>query len=134
LLKPVSRSAAADERPYARSPFKQSSRNPASKLTGSSRHDDRRVIHDSHVKPRFALARRFNHAERKLIEAKAREAGMSVANYLRTCAGLPERTSGRPTVEQLEAEQDQAWEILRGLELDPAGYFPADDSWLDDYR
>ena len=75
-----------------------------------------------------------NHAERRLLEAMAREAGMSVANYLRTRAGLPERQAGRPAVEQLEAEQDQAWEILRGLGLDPAGYFPADDSWFDDYR
>jgi len=75
-----------------------------------------------------------NHAERRLLEAKAREAGMSVANYLRTRVGLPERQAGRPMVEQLDAEQDQAWEILRGLGLDPAGYFPADDSWLDDYR
>jgi len=75
-----------------------------------------------------------NHADRRLLEAKAREAGISVANYLRASAGLPERAAGRPTVEQLEAEQDQAWEILRGLGLDPAGYFPADDSWIDDYR
>jgi len=75
-----------------------------------------------------------NHAERRLIEAKAREAGKSVGNYVRAALGLPERAAGRPTVEQLEAEQDQAWEILRNLGLDPAGYFPSDDSWLEDYR
>jgi hypothetical protein len=73
-------------------------------------------------------------AERRMLEAKAREAGVSVANYLRISAGLPERTAGRPGVEQLEVEQDQAWEILQGLGLDPLAFFPGDDSWLDEYR
>jgi hypothetical protein len=75
-----------------------------------------------------------NRAEMLRVEAKAREAGMSVGNYIRAALGLPERSAGRPTRSQLEAEQDQAWEILRGLGLDPAGFFPPDESWLDSYR
>jgi hypothetical protein len=87
----------------------------------------------------MALARptvRFqvNHAEMKFLEAKAHEDGKSLANYVRDRLGLPERSQGRPTVDQLEAEQDQAWQILQDIGLDPAQYFPPDDAWLDDYR
>ncbi|MCL4401936.1 MAG: hypothetical protein M1436_04620 [Acidobacteria bacterium] len=46
----------------------------------------------------------------------------------------PARTAGRPARSQLEAEQDQAREILRGLGVDPAAHFPPDEAWLDDYR
>jgi hypothetical protein len=83
---------------------------------------------------RQQLRCQVNRAEMMLIEAKARAEGKSVANYVRSRLGLPERNAGRPTVTQLEAEQDQAWEILRGLGVDPAAFFPADDSWLADYR
>jgi hypothetical protein len=37
-------------------------------------------------------------------------------------------------IEQLEREQDQAWEILKSLGEDPATYFPPDDSWLEEYK
>ena len=65
-----------------------------------------------------------NHAERRLIEAKAREAGKNVGNYVRAALGLPEHVAGRPSVEQLEAEQDQAWEILRNLWPEPGWLLP----------
>jgi hypothetical protein len=86
-----------------------------------------------------ALARQqircqVNRAEMMLIEAKAREEGKSVANYVRSRLGLPDRNAGRPSVSQLEVEQDRAWEILRNLGLDPAAYFPPDDTWMDGYR
>lgn len=83
---------------------------------------------------RQQLRCQVNRAELMLIEAKAREEGKSVANYVRSRLGLPERNAGRPTLTQLEAEQDQAWEILRGLGLDPADYFPVDDTWMTAYR
>jgi hypothetical protein len=57
-------------------------------------------------------------------DAKARAEGKSVANYVRSRLGLPDRDAGRPTVSQLEVEQDQAWEILRSLGLEPTAYFP----------
>jgi hypothetical protein len=83
---------------------------------------------------RQQLRCQVNRAEMMLIKARAREEGKSVANYVRSRLGLPDRNAGRPTVAQLEVEQDQAWEILRGLGVDPAAFFPADDFWLADYR
>ena len=75
-----------------------------------------------------------NRAEMMLIESKAKEAGMSVANYFRSLAGLPPVSAGRPTRTQMEGEQDRAWEILQSMGIDPAPFFPADESWLDGYR
>jgi hypothetical protein len=34
----------------------------------------------------------------------------------------------------MEAEQDRAWQVLQSLGIDPAPFFPADESWLDDYQ
>ena len=51
-LKLVSRSAAANKRFYAGSPLEQSSRDASAETTGSSRHDDCRVIHDSDIRER----------------------------------------------------------------------------------
>jgi len=51
-LKLVSRSAVANKRSYAGSPFEQSSRDASAEITGSSRHDDGRVIHDSDITER----------------------------------------------------------------------------------
>jgi hypothetical protein len=47
-------------------------------------------------------------AEMMLIESRAREAGVSVANYFRSLAGLPPLSAGRPTRAQMEEEQDRA--------------------------
>lgn len=43
-------SAMANKRPYAGSPFKQSSHDVFAEITGSSRYDDGRVIHDSDIR------------------------------------------------------------------------------------
>ncbi|MCC7497894.1 MAG: hypothetical protein IT160_09975 [Bryobacterales bacterium] len=83
---------------------------------------------------RQQLRCQVNRAEMMLIEAKAREEGRSVANYVRSKLGLPDRNAGRPTLDQLESEQDQAWAILRSLGMDPTAYFPPDDAWMDAYR
>lgn len=57
-------------------------------------------------------------------ELQAQVTGMAVdpsgGVYVTPRLGLPERNAGLPTVGQLEAEQDQAWEILRSLGLGPA--------------
>ena len=81
---------------------------------------------------RTPRVRRWGHAA--TTGAYAREAGMSVGNYLRTGRGLPERPAGRPSIEELERERDRAWEMLKSLGEDPAAYFPPDDSWMDEYR
>lgn len=83
---------------------------------------------------RQTLRAQVNRAEMMLIESKARAAGMSVGNYVRSLLGLPERSAGRPTRAQMEAEQDHAWQILTSMGIDPAPFFPADESWLDEYQ
>jgi hypothetical protein len=59
---------------------------------------------------------------------------MTVPNYFRSLAGLPPLSAGRPTRAQMEEEQDRAWELLQGMGIDPAPFFPADESWLDEYQ
>ncbi len=83
---------------------------------------------------RQTLRAQVNRAEMMLIESKAKAAGMSVGNYIRSVLGLPERAAGRPTRAQMESEQDAAWHILQSMGVDPAPFFPADESWLDEYR
>lgn len=83
---------------------------------------------------RQTLRAQVNRAEMMLIESKARASGLSVANYVRSLLGLPERSAGRPTRAQMEAEQDHAWQTLKMMCIDPAPFFPADESWLDEYR
>ncbi len=75
----------------------------------------------------------LNRAEQLLIRKKAALAGLSVSNYLRSLAGLPERPAGRPTAEQLGREADDAWDILRELGEDPKAFFPATDEWTEEY-
>lgn len=87
----------------------------------------------------MALARQqlrcqVNRAEMMLIEAKARAEGRSVANYVRSKLGLPDRNAGRPALDQLEREQDQAWAILRSLGLEPSAYFPPEERWVDPFK
>ena len=62
-LKLVSRSAVANKRPYAGSPFEQSSRDASAEITGSSRHDDGRVIHDSDIRERTASMKSGHRSE-----------------------------------------------------------------------
>jgi hypothetical protein len=83
---------------------------------------------------RQTLRAQVNRAEMMLIESKARSAGMSVGNYVRSLLELPERSAGRPTRAQMEAEQDQAWQVLTSIGLDPAPFFPEDETWLDGYQ
>ncbi|MCC7157790.1 MAG: hypothetical protein IT161_24630 [Bryobacterales bacterium] len=83
---------------------------------------------------RQTLRAQVNRAEMMFIESKAKAAGMSVGNYVRSLLGLPERAAGRPTRAQMEAEQDQAWQLLQSMGIDPTSFFPADESWLDDYK
>jgi hypothetical protein len=83
---------------------------------------------------RQTLRAQVNRAEMMWIESKARAAGMSVGNYIRSLLGLPERPAGRPTRGQIEAEQDHAWQVLRSMGIDPTAFFPADESWLDHYQ
>jgi hypothetical protein len=82
---------------------------------------------------RHLIRRRVNHAEWLTIERQAHEAHVSVANFIRVRLGLPERNTGRPSREDLEREQDEAWKLLKEGGYDPAGFFPEDESWMDEY-
>lgn len=75
-----------------------------------------------------------SHVEALKLRKLARQAGMSLGNYMRTGRGLPERPAGRPSIEELERESDDAWNALKELGEDPAAYFPPNDDWMDDYR
>ena len=75
-----------------------------------------------------------SHTEVLKLKKLAREAGMSLGNYLRTGRGLPERPAGRPSIEQFEREVDEAWNTFKELGENPEEYFPPDDTWRDDSR
>ncbi|MCL5097132.1 MAG: hypothetical protein M1608_06330 [Candidatus Omnitrophica bacterium] len=53
---------------------------------------------------------------------------------VRSLLGLPERAAGRPTRTQMEAEHDLAWQVLQSMGMGPSPFFPADESWLDEYQ
>jgi hypothetical protein len=82
---------------------------------------------------RQTLRALVNRAEMMLIESKARAAGLSVGNFVRSLLGLPE-PAGRPTRTQMEAEQDHVWQVLQSMGIDPAPFFSADESWLEEYK
>ena len=57
------------------------------------------------------------------MERLAREARATVQNYIRTRLGLPERLTARPDAEERERQEDEAWDRLVRLGLDPKKYF-----------
>ena len=75
-----------------------------------------------------------SHTEVLDLKKRARAAGMSLGNYLRTGRGLPERQAGRPGIEDLERESDWAWNKLQGAWGEARGVLPAGHSWMDEYR
>ena len=87
-----------------------------------------------HALTRVTLTLQVSLAEQMKLKKEALAAGMSLGNYLRTGRGLPERSPGRPTVEDLEREADEAWNMLKELGEDPEKYFPDSDDWMEDYR
>ena len=75
-----------------------------------------------------------SHTEVLDLKNRARAAGMSLGNFLRTGRGLPKRQAGRPGIEDLERESDWAWNKLKELGEKPEEYFPPDDSWMNECR
>ena len=65
-----------------------------------------------------------NAAERMYLEHLARQAGMSVQDYFRVHVGLRRRPMGRPTADQIADAEDDVWNLLRQIGVDPAPYFP----------
>ena len=67
-----------------------------------------------------------NLAEFLELEAAAKQADLSVPQYVRTRLGLSVRQTSNPDTEERDREEDGAWERLQGLGLDPKAYFPPD--------
>jgi hypothetical protein len=64
--------------------------------------------------------------ERLWLEKQARNAGITMANYIRQKLGLRARPMGRPTAVDLDDMQDDAWSRLVEVGEDPRQYFPQD--------
>lgn len=77
-----------------------------------------------HGLDRRVLRVTLNVAELLDVEARARAAGLTVNNYVRTRLGLPERGVGRLSDEERHREEDDAWERLERLGFNPHDYLP----------
>ena len=77
-----------------------------------------------HGLDRRVLRVTLNVAEMLGVEARAREAGLSVNNYVRTRVGLTERSVGNLSEDERHREEDDAWERLERLGLNPRDYLP----------
>ena len=62
--------------------------------------------------------------EREQLVGEARQAATTLAQYMRTRCGFKPRNSSLPGTDEREDEEDDAWEILKGLGLNPQDYFP----------
>jgi hypothetical protein len=73
---------------------------------------------------RKSITIRVNLAEFLELDAAAKVAGLSVPQHVRTRLGLSVRWTSNPNTEERDHEEDDAWERLLGLGLDPKKYFP----------
>ena len=65
-----------------------------------------------------------NLAEFLELDAAAHVASLSVPQYVRTRLGVSVRWTSNPNTEQRDREEDDAWERIQRLGLDPKKYFP----------
>jgi len=65
-----------------------------------------------------------NLAEFLELDAAAHVSNLSVPQYVRTRLGLTVRWTSNPGTEERNREEDDAWERLQRLGLDPKKYFP----------
>jgi len=62
-------------------------------------------------------------AEHAGLEARAAAAGLSISQYIRTRCGFQVRWSSLPGTDERGNEEDDAWERLKRLGLNPQDYF-----------
>jgi hypothetical protein len=62
-------------------------------------------------------------AERAHLDVGASAAGLSFPQYIRTRCGWQVRQTSLPKTPERDSEEDDAWERLRQLGLEPDGYF-----------
>jgi hypothetical protein len=65
-----------------------------------------------------------NVAEYLELEALAKQAGLSIPQYVRTRCGFQVRQTSKPGTDERGDEEDDAWERLVRLGLNPEDYFP----------
>jgi hypothetical protein len=76
---------------------------------------------------RMAVTIMVTDAELAELDAGATAAGTSIPQYVRTRCGFKVRNTSLPNTDERGDEEDDAWEVLKGLGLNPEEYFPADD-------
>lgn len=64
-----------------------------------------------------------DYAEYLELDHLAKEARTTLQNYIRTRLGLRERSTARPDEEERNRQEDEAWDRLVRLGLDPKKYF-----------
>jgi hypothetical protein len=58
---------------------------------------------------------------------RSREAGTTLPQYVRTRCGFQIRNTSLPNTPERMQEEDDAWDRLRRLGLEPQGFFPQDE-------
>jgi hypothetical protein len=61
--------------------------------------------------------------ERAELDAEATVAGLSIPQYVRTRCGLEVRWTSLPGTDDRAREEDDAWQRLQRLGLNPPNYF-----------
>ena len=65
-----------------------------------------------------------NVAEYLELDSLAQQAGLSIPQYVRTRCGLQVRQTSKPGTEERTVEEEDAWDRLVRLGLNPQDYFP----------
>jgi hypothetical protein len=76
---------------------------------------------------RRSVTIRITEPAREQLLAEARQAGTTLAQYIRTRCGLLVRNSSLPGTDERGDEADDAWERLKRMGLKPEEYFPPEE-------
>jgi hypothetical protein len=77
---------------------------------------------------RLAVTIMVTETERGRLQAEARIVGLSLAQFVRVACGWLVRQTSLPNTEGRYREEDDAWERLQRLGLEPKNFFPQDKS------
>ena len=77
---------------------------------------------------RLAVTIMVTETERGRLQAEARIVGLSLAQFVRVACGWLVRQTSLPNTESRYREEDDAWERLKRLGLEPKNFFPQDES------
>jgi hypothetical protein len=76
---------------------------------------------------RMAFTIMVTDEERAHLDVGASAAGLSFPQYIRTRCGWQVRQTSLPNTPERDSVEDDAWERLRQLGLEPERYFPPDE-------